>query len=695
MARLADRAMSSGGEAATGFGRGDAPSPDRRAPAGRPADGPANAGRSASDSASDGGRAGPGPASRPKAGTPAAGSTGRRGAQDGGAGPSVIGAPAGSAPANGTADPDVTVQDQASGQDEASVKDRTSGQGETPGQNRPAGKGQNRPAGKGQNRPAGKGKDRPAGQDSAAGKSRATGQGKDRAVGTGTDSAAGKSRAAGRAKTGGSKVAASNRAAGGQAKLAGGPGPAASDAGPPGGAGTTARRKKGGGSDTTGGRKQGAGQKAPVAAVPGDADRERPRMPPVRLAPRDELAAAARVAPLLRAAADLSHWADKHHPVRPGGAGPGDAMSVAAAGAACADLELTPNEVDAAWRVVVATGLMDDGRPDIGQWDDGEVLTAWDSALAAILDAEDLDGLATALYTVGTPVRIDALFEAYTAAAGSPRPERGGPSADEPSAGQRPGDGPVRPRDEDEAGALSRALETLADLGVVELGTEEAAGGLTVTLSPLGIWGVHRRLRGQGWHVPVLGSVDRNGAVGLLMTLASCDTEDGETEIGTWLADHTPVQAARELIQAAAGGSPGLRGAAFAVLERIGSAATAEIRAALDDPLLHAHAAVWLHEHDEEADLRPADRTWLLVDLGAGLLEEADPRDVVAELLPEVPAVKQAEIVAGLWQVDHPGVIDLLTALSEHHPAPIVARAARKAAFKARSPGSAGSGSQD
>ena len=71
----------------------------------------------------------------------------------------------------------------------------------------------------------------------------------------------------------------------------------------------------------------------------------------------------------------------------------------------------------------------------------------------------------------------------------------------------------------------------------------------------------------------------------------------------------------------------------------------------------------------------------------AGLLEEADPRDVVAELLPELPAAAQAEIVAGLWQVQHPGVIGLLTTLSDHHPDPGVARAARKAAFKARSAG--------
>ena len=172
-----------------------------------------------------------------------------------------------------------------------------------------------------------------------------------------------------------------------------------------------------------------------------------------------------------------------------------------------------------------------------------------------------------------------------------------------------------------------------------------------MTLSPLGIWGVHRRLLAQGWHVPVLGGADRGGAIGLLITLAGCDAEDGESEIAAWLVGRTEQQAAAELIAAAAEGSPGLRGAAFAVLDRIGPAAVHEVRAALDQPLLRAHAAVWLHEHGEQAELGPADRTWLLVDLGAGLLEEADPRDVVAELLPDVPPEAQADIVAGLWRV--------------------------------------------
>jgi len=419
---------------------------------------------------------------------------------------------------------------------------------------------------------------------------------------------------------------------------------------------------------------------APRSPDGGERAREAPRLPPVRLAPREELAGSARVAPLLRAAREVARW------LMPRGRRlTGDGRLTAAdAAAAMTKLELAPGELDAAWRVAARTGMLDaaEGRARAGRrvdvlalGDAEEVLTVWDEALTLMLAAEDLDGMATALYTVGGPVKMDALFEAYVAAAGSgahhPRPAY-------------PGGDP----EQDQAAGLSSALEALADLGVVELGTDtdEPAGGLTVTLSRLGVWGVHRRLRAQGWHVPVLGGGARGDAAALLATLANCDVEDGEAEIAAWLAVRPSDEAARELIDAAGRGSPGLRGAGFAVLDRIGTDAVPAVRAALDDPVLHAHAAVWLHEHGEEANLGPGDRAWLLVDLGAGLLEEADPRDVVAELLPDVTPEAQAELVAGLWEVSHPGVTDLLTALSDHHPDPAVARAARKAAFKARSP---------
>jgi hypothetical protein len=400
-------------------------------------------------------------------------------------------------------------------------------------------------------------------------------------------------------------------------------------------------------------------------------------MPPVRLAPREELAAAARVVPLLRAAREVRAWvAAQPEAARRAVLDGSETSRVAEA------LELTPDELAAAWQVVVTSdpgdALIEMSAPNpvpLAVTATEDVLQEWDAALRALLAGDALDGLATALYTVGTQVRIDALFDAYSAAAG-------------PAAQVR-----ARHREQraDEAADLSRALEALADLGVVELGTEDSSGALTVGLSPLGVWGVHRRLLAEGWHVPVLGAADQDGAVALLTTLASCDAEDGESRISEWLVGRPAEVAAAELIAAAADGTPGLRGAAFAVLDRIGPAAAGEVRGALGEPLLRAHAAVWLHEHGEEAELGPAERAWLLVDLGAGLLEEADPRDVVAELLPEVAADAQADIVAGLWQVSHPAVIDLLTTLSDYHPNPQVARAARKAAFKARS-ASAGSG---
>ena len=210
-------------------------------------------------------------------------------------------------------------------------------------------------------------------------------------------------------------------------------------------------------------------------------------MPPVRLAAREELASAARVAPLLRAARDLSRWAH----------GIDDLvgsrrLSGQQRAAAAAELELAPSEVDMAWQVVVAAGQLEamagqseavalqsepgtqqpepdgcwvPGRLDaLASGDAEEVLALWDDALQVTLAAEELDGLATALYTVGAPVRMESLFDAYAAAAGTQRQQA---------------DRQVRHgehvQEHDQGAALSRALETLADLGVVELGTEEAA----------------------------------------------------------------------------------------------------------------------------------------------------------------------------------------------------------------------------
>jgi hypothetical protein len=406
------------------------------------------------------------------------------------------------------------------------------------------------------------------------------------------------------------------------------------------------------------------------------------RPPAVRLAPRDELAAAARVAPLLRAARDLARWAAARKTTGQ------PKLSDDEVASAAADLDLTEDELDAAWQVAAAVRLL--GQPPAGQpadilsaADPDEVLTLWDDALGVMLRKAELEDLVTALYTVGGPVRIDALFEAYDSARRQTRPDG---TLEEPL---------IPPaREHADVVGVSAALETLADLGAVDLGSDEEAGVLTVALSRLGTWGVYARLRARGWQVPVLGQLAQDRAAVLLAALADYDAEEGEAEIAAWLALRGPRDAAAELIEAAGQGSPGLRGAGFAVLDRVGEEAIPAVREALVDPVLRPHAVVWLRDHGEAAEMARGDQEWLLVDLGAGLLEEAEPEDVVAELLPDLPSGGQASLVAGLWDVEHPGLLGLLTALGEHHHDPAVAKAARKAAFKARSRAAAEAGGE-
>jgi hypothetical protein len=406
-----------------------------------------------------------------------------------------------------------------------------------------------------------------------------------------------------------------------------------------------------------------------------------PRPPAVRLAPRDELAAAARVAPLLRAARDLARWAATRDLTGQPRLPDDEAASAAA------DLDLTEDELDAAWQV--AAGVLLFGQPAdsppadiLSAAEPDQVLTLWDDALGVMLRKAELEDLVTALYTVGGPVRIDALFEAYDSARRQTRPDG------------TPAEPPLMPatREHADVVGVSAALETLADLGAVDLGSDEEAGVLTVALSRLGTWGVHGRLRARGWQVPVLGQLAQDRAAVLLAALADYDAEEGEAEIAAWLGLRGPSEAAGELIEAASQGSPGLRGAAFAVLDRVGEEAIPAVYEALADPVLRPHAVVWLRDHGEPADMARGDQEWLLVDLGAGLLEEAEPEDVVAELLPDLPSGGQASLVAGLWDVEHPGLLGLLTALGEHHHDPAVAKAARKAAFKARSRAAAEAG---
>lgn len=102
------------------------------------------------------------------------------------------------------------------------------------------------------------------------------------------------------------------------------------------------------------------------------------------------------------------------------------------------------------------------------------------------------------------------------------------------------------------------------------------------------------------------------------------------------------------------------------------------------------YAAMWLNAAGDPAgrELAREEYLWVFVDTVAGMLETAEPEEAVeAALIDAPPEAEMKVMVDELWRTQHPGAADVLEALGAHHPDKATAKAARTAAYKARSAG--------
>lgn len=79
---------------------------------------------------------------------------------------------------------------------------------------------------------------------------------------------------------------------------------------------------------------------------------------------------------------------------------------------------------------------------------------------------------------------------------------------------------------------------------------------------------------------------------------------------------------------------------------------------------------------------------WLTVDTIAAQLDADDDPELLRELVTDLVARHDGFFTAA-WRVDHPATADVLEAMGRIHPDKRLAKEARKAAFKARSAGTA------
>jgi hypothetical protein len=424
-------------------------------------------------------------------------------------------------------------------------------------------------------------------------------------------------------------------------------------------------------------------------------------LPPVRPVPLDEVAADARASGLLAQARALAGWVGE----RPA---PGGRLTAPDALAAVADLELsTPRwdraaaadagdipEVERLWQAAVAGGLVavteggagpGPGLETVRGGADAAILDVWLRAFDAAVTAYDADlagrrltpfevvrrelpGVLIQLYEQEEPSTSAELFDALM------EHVREAYEVKDEDLWQTVGDY-----------ALTLDLEELTEWGVLA-GTEDG-----YELTPLGVWGVRELLLADGYTAPLVGELADGTAGELVSGLFWHRPATIDEEIGGWLARRSPETAAGELVGVMAGGGPGVRNLAAAVLHRVDPAAEHVVRAALDEPVTRPYAVLWLAQNGDTSVAPDRDEVlWVFADTVAAMLEAAEPAAAVAAALADTPAdLDLRATVEEMWRLDHPDVADVLRALGDHHPDKETAKAARKAAFKARSRASA------
>ncbi|HEV7930723.1 MAG TPA: hypothetical protein VGP70_00160 [Actinomadura sp.] len=428
---------------------------------------------------------------------------------------------------------------------------------------------------------------------------------------------------------------------------------------------------------------------------------------PVRVAPREELAARARASELTRLVLELAGWAGERVVSEAGELAPEDS---AAAAEALGLQDPHPPEDEPAgprdlggparlWRAALHAGalIVTAGRVGPGpglaafaSGDDEEVLARWLDAFEATVAPgsgpdpaaeplseesltpfevvrRDLMGVLIELYEGSVPAGRDELFDVLFTHIEDAY------DVDDPAA-----------MEVMTAYALDLALEELATWGVVEVRGDGARA-----LTPLGVWAVRELLVADGYTAPLVGDLAETPAAGFLDGLALHGEDTAEEEIDLWLGRRDPADAAAELLAVMRTGRPGARNLAAAVLHRAGAAAEPLVRLALEEPQTRPYAALWLRAHGDDTVEPGADEMmWIFTDTVAGLLETAEPAEAVAAALADVPpGADLGAFISDLWRVGHPDITEVLETIGGHHPDRAVAKAARTAAFKARSRG--------
>ncbi|MFS1302496.1 hypothetical protein [Streptosporangium longisporum] len=384
-------------------------------------------------------------------------------------------------------------------------------------------------------------------------------------------------------------------------------------------------------------------------------------LPPVRLAPHETLAASVPRVPLLTDARRLVQW------MLAGGRTPTVKGRLRVRDAAEAAAQLAVADPGLLWDLAVHTGLVEVEGTTVFEGEDLDPLEVWAATVEFVVDTdtggaitghvsldEELYGLCDMLYRLQAPVPVPLVGD-YLEEIGLAEEGEGGIDVPE-------------------------AVRRLAYCGIAEPGTE------TLRLTPLALWGLRELYTDLGIEAPEAADLSAADAPELIEGLLSgMPAEAAEADIEGWLGGRTPARAATELLGSVSGAPAAARGVAVTIVDRLGPEAEEAVRAFLEDSELRPHAIHWLTARGLSApDLTQQEALWMSVDMLALAMPaaEEDPEAFAENMSASGPA---SQVIEEMWRVDHPDVVDVLELLGRSLRDRDAAKAARKAAFKARS----------
>lgn len=425
-------------------------------------------------------------------------------------------------------------------------------------------------------------------------------------------------------------------------------------------------------------------------------------LPPIRLRPDAELAAAARAVALIASARDLAVWVGTGRVVGDECLLTDDEIREALAALGMPEPEPAagplPQAVGELWNIwnlaVDLEFITPDGQDtvsvdgDAASWpfdDDEDVLDVWMLGLHSVDygDPElDDDELTFALGGLTRAILVRLLLAGGERSLPELREELERAAAELDDLGAEAWAAAIEQRGD----ALAAPIAWLVGYGMVtvEGGTEKG----TLRLTPLGVEGVIHLLDDADIEIDARPAIDAMTAHDLLTLSFELPEEDVEAEFAAWLKRREPEQAAKELLEAAAGTDADalVRVQAASMVGTLGAAAVPAWRDALEVPSLRPYATTHLTQLGVDGAPEPAqaDTHWLILDMWA-ISAGLGRQEFVSSLHDIGPAPQLCGLLDVIWRVPHPHLEDLLTTIAQSHPDKQVVKAAKRALSKAKS----------